>query len=165
MTKRERMSRCVLFVVALALTCGIVVAREPIGPDRIRFIHMGGNDCPPCRVWRAVELPKLQESPVFRTVHYSYVTKSVGSPVPPEAFLPEAVKPLKSKLDLASGGRSGSPHQVIIVDGEVFDYWFGEKSADQIEAAVAALVHGTKYPHRRCIQRSGLKNGSCEINK
>jgi hypothetical protein len=154
-----------VFLVAVLLVAQPVLARDPIGPDRIRFIHMGGNDCPPCRIWRAIELPKLQQSPAFRTVAYSYVTKAVASPVPPEMFLPDEVKPLKAKLDYASGGRNGSPHQVIVVDGEVFDYWFGEKSAEQIEASIAALVEGTRYPHRRCIKRTGLKNGSCEINK
>jgi hypothetical protein len=159
------MTRSLLSAAAVVLICGAAAAREPIAPDRIRFIHMGGNDCPPCRVWRAVELPKLQQSPVFRTVHYSYVTKAIGSSVPPEIFLPDEIKPLKARLDVVSGGRNGSPHQVIVVDGEVFDYWFGEKSAEQIEAAVAALAHGTRYPHRRCIQRSGSRNGSCEVNK
>ena len=159
------MSAPLSLLLSALLLASPVFAREPIAPDRIRFIHMGGNDCPPCRAWRAVELPKLQQSPTFRSVRYSYVTKAVGSPVPPEAFLPDEVKPLKSKLDYASGGRNGSPHQVIVVDGEVFDYWFGDKSAEQIEAALAALVDGTKYPHRRCIKRTGLKDRSCEVNK
>jgi hypothetical protein len=159
------MSLSKLALAAVLLLAQPVFAREPIAPERIRFIHMGGNDCPPCRVWRAVELPKLQQSPAFHSVRYSYVTKTVGSPVPSEAFLPDEVKPLKAKLDYASGGRNGSPHQVIVVDGEVFDYWFGDKSAEQIEAALAALVEGTRYPHRRCIKRTGLKDRSCEINK
>jgi hypothetical protein len=154
-----------LLLLAIVLLAQPALARDPIPPSSIRFIHMGGNDCPPCRAWRAVELPKLQQSPAFSSVGYSYVTKAVGSPVPPEVFLPDEIKPLKARLDYASGGRNGSPHQVIVVDGEVFDYWFGDKSAEQIEASIAALVHGTKYPHRRCIKRTGLKNGSCEINK
>lgn len=155
-------SRLLLTAIFLSASA---FARDPIAPERIRFIHMGGNDCPPCRAWRAVELPKLQQARAFTRVGYSYVTKTVNSPVPPEIFLPDEVKPLKTKLDYSSGGRNGSPHQVIVVDGEVFDYWFGDKSAEQIEAALTALVDGTKYPHRRCIKRTGDKNRSCEINK
>ncbi|HEX7888415.1 MAG TPA: DUF6719 family protein [Ramlibacter sp.] len=134
-------------------------------PERrhIHFIHMGGNDCPPCRVWRALELPKLQASPLFGTITYSYVTKAIGSPVPPEAFLPPEVKPLKAKLDTASSGRNGSPHQVLVVDGEVYDYWFGERSAEEILASVQAIATGAKYPFSRCIKRSGTKSGTCEI--
>lgn len=157
----------VLLSLTLALA-GLVPgvhAREPIQPDRIRFVHMGGNDCPPCIAWRATELPKLQHAPAFSKVAFTYVTKSVRSPVPPEMFLPAEIKPLKAKLDYASGGRDGSPHQVILVDNEVFDYWFGDRDATAIEAAVSSLIHGTKYPHRRCIKRSGLRDRSCEINK
>lgn len=159
------MTRLKLMLMGAVLLAGAVSAREPIAPERIRFIHMGGNDCPPCRAWRAIDLPKLQQAPAFSKVGYSYVTKSVNSPVPPEAFLPDEVKPLKAKLDYASGGRNGSPHQVIVVDSEVFDYWFGDKSAGQIESAIAALLDGTRYPHRRCIKRSGLKDRSCEVQK
>ena len=26
----------------------------PVDPSTIRFVHMGGNDCPPCVVWRGL---------------------------------------------------------------------------------------------------------------
>lgn len=47
---------------------------------------------------------------------------------------------------------------------EVFDYWFGASGAEPIEARIAALVNGTRYPYRRCTQRTGLKDQSCEIS-
>lgn len=135
----------------------------PLSRKNIHFIHMGGNDCPPCRAWRALELPKLQASPLFKTITYSYVTKAIGSPVPPEAFLPPEVRPLKAKLDTASSGRNGSPHQVLVLDGEVYDYWFGERNAEEILASVQAIATGARYPFSRCIKRSGTKSGTCEI--
>lgn len=151
-------------ILAAVLACSPAFARKPISPERIRFIQIGGDDCPVCRAWRAEELPRLQESPAFSSIWFSFVVKSIRSPIPPEAYLPYDVQHLKEKLDYASGGRAGSPHQVIVVDDEVFDYWFGASGAEQIEARIAALIKGTKYPYRRCIKRSGLKDRSCEIS-
>lgn len=136
-------------------------AIAPIAPQRIRFVHMGGNDCPPCVVWRAQEYPKLTAAPAFTGVGYSYVVKAVKSPVPPEFFLPDELKPWKARLDLASGGRSGSPHQAILVDDEVYDYWFGPLDAVDIAARIGALVDGTAYPGKRCVRRTGGPDRSC----
>ena len=124
--------------------------QAPVDPANIRFINMGGNDCPPCVAWRGLEYPKLQKSEAFSKISYSYVTKSIRSPVPAAFFLPADIKPLKAKLDVASGGLAGSPHQVLIVNGEVHDYWFGAKSAEEIELRIAAVVAGTAYPGKPC---------------
>ena len=125
-----------------------------VNSDRIRFIHMGGNDCPPCVAWRAMELPKLEKSPTFLAIQYSHVVKAIRSPVPSAFFLSADVKPLKARLDHASAGKSGSPHQALLVDGEVHDYWFGTLDAAQIEAKIAAITGGTKYPGLRCTRLS-----------
>ena len=135
------------------------------GADKhaVIFVHMGGNDCPPCVAWRANELPKLQASEQFKRIRFAYVVKTVKSPVPAAAFLPAELRPFKEQLDYASGGRSGSPHQAFIVDGKVYDYWFGTKDAHAIEAAVAAILDGTAYPHDRCLKRTGGGDRSCEV--
>ena len=130
-----------------------------VDASRIRFIHMGGNDCPPCVVWRALEYPKLKNSPIFRGVQFSYVVKSIRSGIPSAFFLDADVKPLKAKLDVASGGTSGSPHQVLLVDGEVYDYWFGTRDAKDLELKIAALTGGTRYPGARCTRL--YTNRSC----
>lgn len=148
---------------ALILFAPLADAGKPVPPEQVRFIHMGGNDCPPCRVWRAMELPKLEQSPGFRSVSYTYVTKTVRSPVPPAMFLPDEIKQYKAKLDEASGGRAGSPHQLLMVNGEVYDYWFGVRDAHEIEAAITALLHGTQYPHQRCVRRTGDRSGACAV--
>ena len=93
-----------------------------VAADRIRFIHLDRNDCPPCAAWRSLEYPKLENFPAFKAVGYSYVVKAISSPVPAELFLPNELKSLKSNLDYASVGKARSPHQIIIVDGEVYDY-------------------------------------------
>ena len=130
------------------------VAAKAVASERIRFIHMGGNDCPPCVAWRGLELPKLEKSPAFLAIQNSYVVKTIRSPVPSAFFLPAEVKPLKSRLDRASAGKSGSPHQMLLVDGEVYDYWFGTLDAAQIEAKIAAITGGSKYPGPRCTRLS-----------
>jgi hypothetical protein len=156
-----RQEACVDRPASTAAASTNLSAAEP--SRSIHFIHMGGNDCPPCREWRGLELPKLQASPLFRSITYSYVTKTIKSPVPPEIFLPSEVQPLKAKLDTASGGRNGSPHQVLVVDGEVYDYWFGQRSAEEILASVQAITNGSKYPFSRCIRRTASRNGACEV--
>lgn len=158
------MRAAILLLLTAVLASPPAFARKPISPERIRFIQLGGDDCPPCREWRAFELPRLQQSLAFSSIWFSYVVKSIRSPVPPEAYLPYDIQHLKAKLDYASGGRAGSPHQVILVDDEVFDYWFGASGAEEIEARIAALVNGKKYPYRRCIKHTGLKDQSCEIS-
>lgn len=150
-------------LAAIALVGTVRLADAGSDPQTVIFVHMGGNDCPPCVAWRANELPKLQASEQFRKIRFVYVVKTVKSPVPSAAFLPAELRPFKEQLDEASGGRSGSPHEAFIVDGKVYDYWFGAKSADEIEAAVSAILTGTPYPHRRCLRRAGGGDRSCEV--
>jgi hypothetical protein len=125
----------------------------------VHFIWMGGNDCPPCVAWRAEQLPKLEKTAVFRTVLFSYAPKSIKSTVPPRLFLPEAVKPYKEKLDAASAGRSGSPQAALLVDGQVFDYFFGARSAEDLEEMLLAARDGGKYPFPRCLRLQATGRG------
>ena len=62
------------------------------------------------------------------------------------------MKPLKAKLEEASAGRAGSPQQLLIVDGEVYDYWVGDLDAKEILARVASITAGTAYPGKRCLR-------------
>lgn len=123
-------------------------------PPRVHLVHMGGDDCPPCVAWRQFELPKLQESEVFKSIQFSYVIKSIGSPVPSGFFLPAEVKPLKEKLDISSGGNGGSPQAALIVNDVVYDYWFGPRTAAEIEKMIVAVQSGTQYPFNRCTKRA-----------
>jgi hypothetical protein len=129
----------------------------------VHFIWMGGNDCPPCVAWRAEQLPKLEKTAVFKTVLFSYVPKSIKSPVPPRFFLPEAVKPYKEKLDAASAGRVGSPQVAVLVDGQLFDYFFGVRSAEDIEEMLLAARDGGRYPFPRCLRLQPTGRG-CAAN-
>lgn len=123
---------------------------KPPSADDIHLVWMGGNDCPPCMAWRQSELPKLETSPVFRSVRFSYVNKVIRSSVPPRYFLPEDVKPFKDQLDAASGGIAGSPQGVLLVKGQVFDYFHGTRTATEIETMIVAVRSGTEYPFKRC---------------
>ncbi|HYF41751.1 MAG TPA: hypothetical protein VEA35_04820 [Ramlibacter sp.] len=119
----------------------------------IHVIYMGGDDCPPCVAWRANELPQLRRAEVFPTVRFSQVTKSIRSAVPPSWMLPDEVKPYKDQLDHAGGRNIGSPQTAILVNGKVYDYFRGARSAADIEGMLAAIRDGTPYPYPRCVRR------------
>lgn len=122
----------------------------------IHFIWMGGDDCPPCVRWRKEELPKLQASPEFRHMRFSYVRKVIASAVPPTLFLPDEVAVYKDQLDEASSRRVGSPQAALMVNGVVHDYFFGTRSAEQIADMVEAVRTGRPgdYPFPRCLKVS-----------
>ena len=133
----------------VALGQGVPAARD------IYMVYMGGNDCPPCVVWRSLELPKLRQSETFKSIRFTYVVKVIRSPVPPSFFLPEEVKPYKKKLDFASSGQGGSSQTAIIVDGEVYDYYYGYRTAAEVEQMIAAIRSGSQYPFNRCLKVNG----------
>ena len=121
-------------------------------PALVHLIWMGGDDCPPCVAWRLEQLPKLQKTPVFKSVTFSYVPKSIRASVPPRFYLPEAVKPYKEILDAASAGRVGSPQVALLVNRQVFDYFYGARSAEDMEEMLLAARDGSKYPFPRCLR-------------
>lgn len=140
-------------IVALSVFFGpTVMAQSAKGEADIHIVYMGGPDCPPCVAWRGLELPKLQKSATFNAIKFSYVAKSIRSAVPSEFFLPSAVKPHREKLYRASGGRGGSSQTAVLVNGEVFDYYFGARSADDIVAMIKSIESGERYPFDRCVQ-------------
>lgn len=126
----------------------------------IHVIYMGGDDCPPCVAWRANELPRLKQAQVFPTVRFSQVAKSIRSAVPPSWMLPDDVKPYKDQLDRAGGRNIGSPQTAILVNGRVYDYFRGARSAADIEGMLAAIRDGTPYPYPRCVRRG--ERWACE---
>lgn len=151
-----------VLIGALSLTGPVSSQQSATGTRDIHLIWMGGNDCPPCRVWRALELPKLKESSEFQQIKYSYVTKAIGSSVPSNMFLPAEVRPYKDLLDTASGGIPGSPQAAVIVDGQVYDYFRGVRSAEEIESMLKAIRTGGNYPFNRCVRMSA-QTRSCEL--
>jgi thiol-disulfide isomerase/thioredoxin len=124
----------------------------------IGFIYMASSGCGPCDIWRATELPKLQELEEFKQVQFFYLHKAIQSSVPPRVFLPNELKPLKSVLDEASGGQRGAPQTVVLVNGKVFDYRHGSYSAGELQAVVKAVLSGDPPPLQRCVRR---QNGHC----
>jgi hypothetical protein len=143
-------------LVCAALCAGVFGTAHAQTPaaTQIHFIWMGGDDCPPCVRWRKEELPKLQASPEFKHMRFSYVSKVIGSAVPPKLFLPDEVDPYKDQLDEASNRRIGSPQAALMVNGVVHDYFFGTRTADQITDMVEAVRTGrpADYPFPRCLK-------------
>lgn len=139
----------------------VSVTQAQTGPA-IHFIWMGGNDCPPCVRWRRDEMPRLQAAPEFQNVRLSYVDKAIRSPVPPLDVLPAEVRPYKDQLDEASNRRVGSPQAALMVDGKVYDYFFGTRTAEHILEMVHAVRRGTTYPFARCLKVT-VRGKGCEV--
>lgn len=142
--------RVAWFIASLMLVSAAAMAQT--SERQVYLVWMGGADCPPCVAWRRHELPLLQATPVYARIQFFYVPKAVGSAVPPSFFLPDALKPLKDKLDYANSGRAGSPQGALIVDGEVYDYFLGVRSAQEVEAMLSSALDGGPYPFRRCLK-------------
>jgi hypothetical protein len=136
----------------LTLFSATLLAQDKPKVD-IHFVSFGGSDCPPCLAWRAVELPRLKQSPAYQHITYTHVEKVISSPVPPRFFMPEAVKQYRDKLSNATSGRPGSPQSALLVNGEVFDVWSGTGiGAEDLELRINAIRAGGKYPFARCEQ-------------
>ena len=146
------MLRRSLALAVATLAFGAVAAEK-----KIHIVYMGGNDCPPCRAWRATELPKLQKMEAFQRVQFTYVEKLIKSPVPPALFLPSEVVQYKGQLDTASNGIIGSPQTAVMVDGKVYDYFWGVRTASDIGGMIKALNQGKPYPFDRCVQRKSQR--------
>jgi hypothetical protein len=144
--------RCLLALLAAAAATLPATAQQPA--PQIHMIYMGGDDCPPCVAWRREQLPLLQQSALFRSIRFSYVNKSIRSAVPVTWLLPDEVKPYKDALDRANGGNIGSPQTAIVVDGKVYDYFWGARAAPDIENMIAAIRNRTPYPYPRCVRRA-----------
>ena len=155
----SRSFAALLFV--LHFVCSNVIAQEAakpsapeaVKPPHIHVVYFGGNDCPPCVVFRGTEFIKLQKSAAFSKMEWTYVTKAIGSGVPSSFFLPEKIKHLRDKLNEATNGNRGSAQVVILVNGEVHDVFFGSKDAAFYEQMVASVLDGkTAYPGERCVK-------------
>jgi len=154
--QRPRVSAASLRTLAAVATGFAMLgpaAQAQLAAPRIMMVNMGGNDCPPCIAWRVAELPKLQRMPEFQAITFVHATKSINASVPPTWALPDAVRPFKDKLDEASSGMHGSPQVALLVDGQVYDYYFGARSADEVLQMIRAINAGTPYPFPRCLKK------------
>lgn len=157
-----------IFVGAAGLSTAIAVAQDTAKltqaseakPPHIHVVYFGGNDCPPCVTFRALEFPILQKSPAYSKLEWTFVTKTVSSPVPSGFFLPSRVKPLGDKLRAATAGIGGSAQVVILINDEVYDVFSGSRDADFYEKMVASVLDKTPYPRERCVQRTSSRG--CE---
>lgn len=147
-----------MFIVGI----GMASAADAPSVPTVHFVWMGGPDCPPCVGWRNFDLPKLQKTAEFQAIKYHYLTKSISASVPPAFFMPDDLRPFKDKLDKASAGGFGSPQAALIVDGEVYDYFWGVRSAEEIESMLKAVRTGSAYPFRRCLKMHS-QGRACEI--
>lgn len=57
---------------------------------------------------------------------------------------------------MAGGGMSGSAQVAMLVNGEVYDCYFGTRSAAEVEQMILSSTHGPPYPFERCIRRKSV---------
>ncbi len=124
---------------------------------KILFVVFSGSDCPPCNAWQAADLPKLKAMEVYKSIQYIHASKAIKSQVPPRFFLPESVKHLKEKFDVASGGQTGSPLAALVVNDVVHEFWYGTSGSDPVlmEKKIKSILQGSPYPIQRCIEMDG----------
>lgn len=137
---------------ALLAVAGLAHGQGGNARPEVHVIYMGGNDCPPCVAWRRTEFPKLERTAVFKTIRFTFADKLIRSGVPPAFLMPADAKPFKDKLDKASAGTTGSPHVALFVNGEIYDYYFGVRSAEDFEQMLLAAQGSGRYPFKRCLQ-------------
>jgi hypothetical protein len=137
-----------VFITSYAQSSDNTDQKKISDTKRIQVFYFGGNDCPPCVVFRGTEFVKLEKSDAFKSVDWNF-------------FLPERVKPHRETLIAATNNNRGSAQVVIFVDGKVHDVFPGSKDAAFYEAVVASVHEGKPYPGQRCLQRD--TNWSCKI--
>ena len=146
--------------VALWVVAGLAGAQTATSPA-IHLVWMGGDDCPPCTAWKRQELPKFMATPEGQSIRVTEVHKSIRSAVPALDALPPEVRPYKAQLDEASAGRSGSPQSALMVNGKVYDYYFGTRATDILVEMIQAVRTGSPYPVERCL-KLGARGRQCD---
>ena len=58
----------------------------------------------------------------------------------------------------------GSAQVAIVVDGQVYDYYFRVRSAEEVEQMILSIRNGTKYPFERCFKRDSEKGCSLKAS-
>lgn len=161
MTRSKIAKKLASIIFAASFIGSIAVAQDTTKPaqpietklPRIHVVYFGGNDCPPCVAFRGTEFIKFQKSEAFSKLEWTFVTKTIKSPIPSSMWLPEKIKPMRDLLIEATNGMAGSAQVVILVDGKVYDVFSGSKDADFYEKMVK-YVHdkSATYPGERCLK-------------
>lgn len=84
----------------------------------IDLVYMGATDCPPCRLWKTFDLPKLRERQEFAHIRFTEVKKWIPDPVPDAGDLPEHLRPLRDEMVRIIARKKGSPFFALLVDGK-----------------------------------------------
>ena len=72
-------------------------------------------------------------------MRFTYVVKSIKSPVPAAFWFPQEIKHLRDPIFDASKGRAGSSQNAILVNGKVVDFWHGSRDASAIALKIRSL--------------------------
>lgn len=134
-----------LWVIAAAVA--FVLAWEAFDRPGVRadsvidLVYLGGPDCPYCRRWEAIELPRLRQRPEFRHIRFTHVPKAIAEPVPKQpSRLPGYLVPMYGEMVKQTRGRGGSPQFILLLDGKALDGGFGTQAYHDLMPLVTELV-------------------------
>lgn len=106
----------------------------------IDLVYMGANDCQPCRLWKAFDLPKLRASNEFPHIRFTDVQKWIQDPIPGMENLPEHLRPMRDELVRVINRKGGSPMFALLVDGKGIKGGWGTKTYDDLRPIMDRLV-------------------------
>lgn len=138
------MKKLSLFILGCLCFAGVDPVRA--APE-IDLIYFHSVSCPSCRLWEADELPKLQASPLWSSVKFTKIAKTIKAPLPGQFWWPKAVAhlyPAVAEKFEASRIKGGTPLSALLIDGKVVSFGFGTRKIAAthllplIERAVAA---------------------------
>jgi len=98
----------------------------------IDLVYLGENGCPPCRAWKALDLPKLERSPEFAQIRYTAVIKVIPAPVPPQWLLPAHLRPMRDEIVRVINRSAGAPMFALLVDGHGVSGGWGTSAYDRL---------------------------------
>ena len=107
------------FVFA-SLAAPATLGRAEAAAD-LQVIYVGGQDCPPCRRWRATYAARWLVSPEFRKVAWVEIEPPHLKEAYQERHWPEALRPVLAQVPR----KSGTPRFLIVKDGAIVSNEFG----------------------------------------
>ncbi|MFZ5782771.1 MAG: hypothetical protein ACOY4R_21420 [Pseudomonadota bacterium] len=105
----------------LASAAAALAPGSAIAAPELKVIYVGGEDCPPCRRWKADRKPAWLASPEYRQVTWIEIEPPKLKEAYRERYWPGDLRPILDQLPR----KSGTPRFLIVKDGRVVSNAFG----------------------------------------
>ena len=110
------MNRRAFLFAGLAVSAGTAHAA-----NSLQVVYVGGQDCPPCRRWRAAYEAQWLASPEFKQVAWIELESPRLREAYQERYWPGELRAVLEQLPK----KSGTPRFLIVKDGRVVSNQFG----------------------------------------